>query len=79
MKVVSATDARARFGALVADVADGSGPVVIARYGFPRVVIVSLEEWAEVDEMRERALRQEAWHEVLELPEESGTTGDRRA
>ena len=71
MKTVTATEAKNRLGALISDVASGSGAVTIEHHGRPRVVLVSTEEWAEICEMKETALREEAWSEIKNLAAEA--------
>jgi prevent-host-death family protein len=70
MKTVTATEAKNRLGALISEVAGGTGAVTIEHHGRPRVVVVSAEEWAEVSEMRERLRRLEAWRQLMELARE---------
>ena len=70
MKTVTATEAKNRLGALIGEVANGSGAIAIARHGRPSVVVVSAEEWAEASEMRERLRRKEAWEQLMELARE---------
>ena len=70
MKTVSATEAKNRLGALIGEVANGSGAIAIERHGHPSVIVVSAEEWAEVTEMRERLRRKEAWEQLMEIARE---------
>src|SRR5260370_14133947 len=44
-QVVTATEARVKFGELMRRVAEGRGPIVVAKDGEPMVVIVSLAEY----------------------------------
>jgi prevent-host-death family protein len=71
MKIMSATEAKNQFGALISHVAGGNGGVIIAHHGRPRVVVISAEEWAEVSEIRARALQLEAWEELRTLAAEA--------
>jgi prevent-host-death family protein len=71
MKTVTATEAKNRLGALISDVASGSGAVTIEHHGRPRVVLVSTEEWAEICAMKEKWLREEAWAEIRSLAAEA--------
>lgn len=71
MKTVSATEAKNRLGALISEVAGGCGAVMIEHHGRPHVVVVSVEEWAEISEMKEKAVRQEAWDEIKRLAAEA--------
>ncbi len=71
MKTVSATEAKNRLGALIGDVADGNGSVMIEHHGRPRAVIISAADWANVSEMKERISRFEAWEEIRNLAAEA--------
>lgn len=47
--------ARNRLGSIVLDVQQTREPAVITRYGHPEVVIVSFEEWQELEALRDAA------------------------
>jgi prevent-host-death family protein len=49
-RVVTATEARVRFGELMRRVAGGGGAVVVEKDGEPQVVVLSLEEYAQLQE-----------------------------
>lgn len=71
MKAVSATEAKNRLGALIGEVAAGNGAIVIEHHGRPHVVLVSVDEWAEISQMKEKSLRQDAWEEIRSLAAEA--------
>ncbi|HVT15501.1 MAG TPA: type II toxin-antitoxin system Phd/YefM family antitoxin [Thermoanaerobaculia bacterium] len=53
-RVVTATEARVRFGEIMRRVADGSGAVVVEKDGKPKVVILSLEEYSRLKKRRQK-------------------------
>ena len=67
MKAISATEAKNRLGALISEVAGGGGAVLIEHHGRPHVVVVSIEEWSAISEMKQKVMRQEAWDEIKRL------------
>ena len=71
MKTVSATEAKNRLGALISEVSNGGGAIMIEHHGRPHVVLVSVEEWDEMSQLREVALRQAAWDEIKKLAAEA--------
>jgi len=50
MKVVALAEAKARLSAVVDDVASTGERVTITRNGLPAAVVVSPEEWAQIEE-----------------------------
>lgn len=71
MKTVSATEAKNRLGALISEVAAGNGAVMIEHHGRPYAVVVSVEEWGAISELKEQWLRQQAWDEIKRLAAEA--------
>ena len=70
MKTVSATEAKNRLGALLAELRNGATAIVIEHHGRPRAVLISPDEWTELSEARERMRRQAAWDQLWELANE---------
>ncbi len=70
MKVVTATEAKNRLGALIADVASGSEDVVIENHGTPRAALISYETYRELLDARERQRRRTAIDELWQLRED---------
>lgn len=70
MKVVSATEAKNRLGALIAVVADGREDVVIENHGAPRAALISYEAYRELLDVRERQRRREAMEGLQQLREQ---------
>lgn len=64
---VSATEAKNRLGALLAELSNGADAVIIERHGRPWAVLVSAEDWAALIEARERLRRQETWDQLWRL------------
>jgi prevent-host-death family protein len=70
-KIVSATEAKNRLGALLAELANGTSTIVIEHHGHPRAVMISADEWAALSAARERMLRQDAWEQLWTLAAEA--------
>lgn len=70
MKTVSATEAKNRLGALIADVTGGSEDVVIENHGTPRAVLISYEAYRVYLDVRERQRRKDAMDGLRQLREE---------
>jgi prevent-host-death family protein len=70
MKTVSATEAKSRFGSLLAEVSDGTDAILIENHGNPRAVLVSAQEWITLNDARERVRRLEAWESLRQLAAE---------
>jgi prevent-host-death family protein len=70
MKSVSATEAKNRFGSLLADLNKGTSAIVVENHGRPRAVIISPEEWDTLLDARERLRQREAWERIKEIAEE---------
>jgi prevent-host-death family protein len=66
-KTVSATDAKNRLGALLADLSNGADAIVIEHHGRPRAVVVTAEEWTALREARDELRRREAWDEIWRI------------
>ena len=60
-RVVSATEARIRFGELIRKVVEEREPVLVERGGKPYVVLLSVEEY----ERLKAAQKKEAWREIV--------------
>jgi prevent-host-death family protein len=69
MKTVSATEAKNRLESLFGELTNGSGAIVIEHHGQPRAVLISADEWATLNDARERLRRLEAWQALRELAE----------
>ena len=61
-KQMSATQARVNFGEVLRYVAEEQKPIIVARNGKPRAVILAVEEY----ERLKAGQQQEDWREVLE-------------
>lgn len=61
-RVVSATEARIRFGELMRRVVESKEPIIVERGGKPYVVVLSIEEYNRLQAAQSR----EAWRETLE-------------
>ncbi len=61
-RVISATEARIRFGELIRKVVEDQEPVIVERGGKPYVVVISFEEY---NKLRAGKL-QPAWRDTLE-------------
>ena len=59
--VISATQARIHFGALIQQVLEGQEPVIVERGGKPQVVVLSIAEY----ERMKTARQKEKWRETL--------------
>jgi prevent-host-death family protein len=69
-KVISATDAKNKFGALIAQVAETGETVVVERQGKARAAIISLEDYREFRRLKELERRHEAWKKLEQLRQE---------
>ena len=70
MKTVSTTEAKSRFGSLLAEVNDGADAILIENHGRPRAVLVSAQEWIALNDARERVRRLEAWERLRQVAAE---------
>lgn len=70
MKTVSATEAKNRLGALIAEVAGGAGDIIIENHGAPRAALISYEAYMEMLEVRERERRRAAVDALRQLRKE---------
>jgi prevent-host-death family protein len=61
-RVVSATEARIRFGELMRRAVEGREPVIVERGGKPHVVVLSV---AEYERLRIGQQEQESWKELV--------------
>lgn len=61
-RVISATEARVRFGELMRKVVENQESVIVERSGEPRIVIISIEEY----ERLRSGGRRDDWEEALE-------------
>lgn len=64
---VSATEAKSRFGSILAWVTKNNSEVVIRVYGEPKGVVMFYEEYKKVQELRERERRRKIWEELEAL------------
>jgi prevent-host-death family protein len=64
---VSATEAKNRLGALLADVSERHDEVIIESHGRAKAVIVPIDVYDEMSEIRDRRQRQEALAKLFEL------------
>jgi len=70
MNTVSTTEAKSRFGSLLAEVNDGADAILIESHGRPRAVLVSAQQWITLNNARERVRRWEAWESLRQLAAE---------
>jgi prevent-host-death family protein len=68
--VISATEAKNRFGALIAQVAETGETVVVERQGRPRAAIVEIEEYRRLRGLDEEKRWQEAVERIRQLQTE---------
>lgn len=61
-RVVSATEARIRFGELIRRVVEEREPVLVERGGKPYVVLLSVEEYERLKAIQSK----ETWQEIVE-------------
>lgn len=61
-RVVSATEARIRFGELIRRVVEEGEPVLVERGGKPYVVLLSVEEYERLKAIRSK----ETWRETID-------------
>lgn len=59
-KIVSSTEAKARFGALLKWASRTKDRVIVKLYGEPTGVIMSYDEYAEVEQLRKREQKRQA-------------------
>ncbi len=59
-KIVSASEAKTRFGAIAERAAQPGQEVIVAYHGEPKVVIIAYADYQRYGELREEARRQEA-------------------
>jgi prevent-host-death family protein len=68
-KTISSNDAKQRWGTLIADVADQGEEVIVASHGKPRVVVMSVAAYEEVQTLREQKRRADALERLHQLHE----------
>lgn len=66
-RVVSATEARIRFGELMRRVVEDKAPIIVERGGKPYVVVLSIEEYKQLQAAQSRETWRETLREVLQL------------
>jgi len=66
-KTVSASDAKTRFGEMIAWAGENQDDVIIESRGRPKAVIISFKEYQNVLEQRERARREEILNQLEQL------------
>ena len=66
-RVVSATEARIRFGELIRRVVEEREPVLVERGGKPYVVLLSVEEYERLKTIRSRETWRETVDQILRL------------
>ncbi len=71
-KVVSATEAKVRLGAMMDWVVEHEDEVIIETRGRPRAVLISFEEYQRVQQLQEMARRQAALERLEALAEHVG-------
>jgi prevent-host-death family protein len=59
-KTISASEAKTRFGEMVAWAQDNQDDIIVESRGRPNAVIISFEEYQRILDLRERARREEA-------------------
>lgn len=59
-KTISSNDAKQRWGSMIADVADHGEEVIVESHGKPRVVVISVSAYEEVQAYRKEKRRAEA-------------------
>ncbi len=64
---VSASEAKSRFGAILAWATKNNNEVVIRVYGEPKGVVMSYEEYERVQELREQERKRKIWEELEAL------------
>jgi prevent-host-death family protein len=76
-RVITATEARVRFGELMRGVVEGRGPVVVEKDGEPQVVILSLDEYSR---LKAGTAERHGWLERVDRARERIATslGERR-
>ena len=68
-RIVSATEARVRFGELMRKVSENQEPVIVERDGKPHVVVISVEEYERLKTGGQR----DDWEEALDRAIEQAT------
>ena len=66
-RVVSATEARIRFGELMRQAVEGKEPIIVERGGRPYVVVLSVEEYNRLQAAQAKETWRETLKEVLQL------------
>lgn len=66
-KAVSANEAKNRLGALLRYVSTENAEVIVESHGKPKAVLMSIESWNEVQELREQKRRADALDELRAL------------
>lgn len=69
-KTISANEAKNRLGAWIGYVNDQDDEVIVERHGKPRAVIMSIEAFEEVQELRQKQRREEAVKRLRAIREE---------
>jgi prevent-host-death family protein len=64
---VSITEAKSRFGSMLAWADKSNNEIVIRLYGEHKGVVISYEEYKKVQELRERERRRKIWEELEAL------------
>ncbi|MHB1355381.1 MAG: type II toxin-antitoxin system Phd/YefM family antitoxin [Anaerolineae bacterium] len=68
-RIVSASEAKTKFGAIVDWAIETQDDVIVESHGQPRVVIVSYTQYQEILVLREQARRQDALQRLRKLRE----------
>jgi len=66
-RTVSASEAKSRFGSILAWATKNNNEVVIRVYGEPKGVVMSYEEYEKVQELREQERKRKIWEELEAL------------
>jgi len=73
MKPISSHDARQRWHALVAEIADSGEPIIVERYGNPTLVVIPVTEYEELQALRAWSARRSGESSAGTAMSERGT------
>lgn len=68
-KTISSNDAKQRWGALLGDVSERGDEIIVESHGKPKVVVLSISAYEELQAMREQRRRAEALERIRRLQE----------
>lgn len=69
-KTISSNDAKQRWGTMIADVADRGEEIIVESHGKPRVVVMSVAAYEEVQSLREQKRRADLLDQLDRLNEQ---------